>query len=222
MTPTPQARCTCLGILLFLCCVAPSVCAQAIVGAFGGVDLTDLSGDAPSSAKYTSEVGFAVGAVSELRIATDVWLSVQPTWIQRGSRIAFAVQGQEELNDSLVLKANYVSVPILVKIVSNNGKSYVTGGADLGFLLNSTISGLGDPVDVSHTFRQTDLSGNFAFGIMLPVGTPRVSLEARYSQSILNAAHPDQKPEVYSLPPRFRWSGLQLFVGFLYPLGGGG
>ncbi len=217
--PTPTIRSTCLGILLALGVVAPAVCAQTVIGIFGGIDLTDLSGDAPDNAKYTPDVGFAVGAVGELRIVPDVWLSVQPTWIQRGSRIAFAVLGEEELNDSLGLNANYASVPILLKIVSNNGKTYVTGGVDLGFLLNATISGAGDPVDVSHTFRNIDLSADFALGIMLPVGKPRITIEARYSQSILNTAHPDQSPEVYSLPPRFRWSGIQLFAGFLYPLG---
>jgi hypothetical protein len=57
---------------------------------------------------------------------------------------------------------------------------------------------------------------------MLPIGRPRLTIELRYSQSIINAASSEQDPEVYSLPPRFRWAGLQLFAGFLYPLGGGG
>jgi hypothetical protein len=225
-TPTVTTRRIYLAILLLLVRIAPLATAQAVVGAFGGIDLTDLSGDAPSNTKYRPETGFAVGIVGEYRIASDVWLSLQPTWIQKGTRIAFAVSGEEELNDSLVLNANYLTVPILVKIVSNNSKTYVSGGLDLGFLLNASLSGpgagAGVPSDVSNVFKPTDLSANFALGIMLPVGRPRVTIEARYSQSIINAAHPDQDPEVYSLPPRFRWSGLQLLAGFLYPLGGGG
>jgi len=207
--------------LLFVIFVTPAVHSQVNLGAFGGVDLTDLSGDAPSNTKYLAETGFAVGAVGEYRIADDVWLSLQPTWIQKGTRIAFAVSGQEELNDSLVLNANYLTVPVLIKIVSGNNKTYVSGGLDLGFLLNATLSGSGVPADVSYVFKPTDLSANFALGIMLPIGTPRITIEARYSQSLVNAANPDQDPEVYSLPPRFRWVGIQLFAGFLYPLGGG-
>ncbi len=216
-----KTRRSLLAALLLAAFIVPTAHSQINLGAFGGVDLTDLSGDAPSNTKYLSETGFAVGAVGEYRIAEDVWLSLQPTWIQKGTRIAFAESGQEELNDSLVLNANYLTVPVLIKIVSGNNKTYVSGGLDLGFLLNATLSGQGVPADVSYVFKPTDLSANFAFGIMLPVGRPRITIEVRYSQSLLNVAHPDQDPEVYSLPPRFRWVGIQLFAGFLYPLGGG-
>lgn len=152
---------------------------------------------------------------------TYVWLSVQPTWLQRGGKIAFAVAGEEEAVDSLKVAVNYLSLPLLAKIVSGNGKTYVTGGIDLGFVLDATLSGTSDAEDISDTFKPIDLSAVFAFGVMLPIGRPRLTLELRYSQSIINVASLEQDPELYSLPPRFRWSGLQLFAGFLYPLGGG-
>jgi hypothetical protein len=208
--------------LLFVIFVTPAVHSQVNLGAFGGVDMTNLSGDAPSKTKYRSETGFAVGVVGEFRVASDVWLSLQPTWLQRGTKIAFAVEGEEEAVDSLKVAADYLTVPLVVKIVAGHGKTYVSGGLDLGFLLNATLSGAGENQDVSHTFRPIDLSAIFAFGVMLPIGRPRLTIELRYSQSIINAASSEQDPEVYSLPPRFRWAGLQLFAGFLYPLGGGG
>jgi len=212
---------TCLTALLLTALAAHPVHSQVAIGVFGGIDRTDLSGDAPSGIKYRPETGFAVGAVGEYRIATDVWLSLQPTWLQRGTKIAFAVDGEEEAVDSLKVAVNYLSLPLLAKIVSGNGKTYVSGGVDLGFLLNATLSGTADAEDISHTFKPIDLSAIFAFGVMLPIGRPRLTIELRYSQSIVNAASSEQDPEVYSLPPRFRWSGLQLFAGFLYPLGGG-
>jgi len=210
-----------VALLLALFAVPPAH-PQVALGVFGGVDMTNLSGDAPSKTKYRSETGFALGVVGELSIADDVWLSLQPTWLQRGTKIAFAVEGEEEAIDSLKVAADYLTVPLLVKIVAGHSKTYVSGGLDLGFLLNATLSGAGEDQDVSYTFRPIDLSAIFAFGVMLPVGRPRLTFELRYSQSILNAASSDQDPEVYSLPPRFRWTGLQLFAGFLYPLGGGG
>jgi hypothetical protein len=202
--------------------IVPTAPAQAAVGAFGGVDMTNLSGDAPAKTKYRSETGFAAGAVGEFRIAKDVWLSLQPTWLQRGTKIAFAVEGEEEAVDSLKVAANYLTLPLLVKIVSGAGKAYVSGVVDLGFLLDATLASATDSEDIGDTFRPIDLSAVFAFGVMLPVGRPHLTIELRYSQSIINTASSDQDPEVYSLPPRFRWSGLQLFAGFLYPFGGGG
>jgi hypothetical protein len=184
---------TCLAVLVLTAFIVPTAPAQAAVGAFGGVDMTNLSGDAPAKTKYRSETGFAAGAVGEFRIAKDVWLSLQPTWLQRGTKIAFAVEGEEEAVDSLKVAANYL-----------------------------TLASATDSEDIGDTFRPIDLSAVFAFGVMLPVGRPRLTIELRYSQSIINTASSDQDPEVYSLPPRFRWSGLQLFAGFLYPFGGGG
>ena len=212
---------TCLAALLLAAFIVPVARSQVALGAFGGVDLTNLSGDAPSNTKYRSESGFAVGVVGEFRIANDVWLSLQPTWLQRGAKIAFAVDGEEEAVDSLKVAVNYLSLPLLAKIVSGNGKTYVTGGIDLGFVLDATLSGTADAEHISDTFKPIDLSAIFAFGVMLPIGRPRLTLELRYSQSIINVASSEQDPELYSLPPRFRWSGLQLFAGFLYPLGGG-
>jgi hypothetical protein len=132
------------------------------------------------------------------------------------------VEGEEEAVDSLKVAANYLTLPLLVKIVSGGGKAYVSGGVDLGFLLDATLASATNSEDIGDTFRPIDLSAVFAFGVMLPVGRPRLTIELRYSQSIINTASSDQDPEVYSLPPRFRWSGLQLFAGFLYPFGGGG
>jgi hypothetical protein len=206
---------------LFISLVPPAYC-QINLGAFGGVDRTGLSGDAPAETKYRAETGFTAGVVAELMIAEDVWLSVQPNWQQRGTRIAFAVEGKEEEVDSLKVGANYLTLPLLLKIVAGHGKTYVSGGIDIGFLLNATLTGAGGEQDVKSTFEPVDLSAIFAFGVMLPIGKPRLTVELRYAQGILNTASSEQDPEVYSLPPRFRWAGFRLLVGIMYPMGGGG
>ncbi len=187
---------------------------------FGGVDRTDLSGDAPSNTKYKPNIGFAAGLVGEFAITEDVSLSLQPMWLQKGTKIAFAVPGEVEAVDSLRVEVAYLTFPLLVKLVSGNGKTYVSGGVDLGFLLDATISGAGEDADISSSFQRTEVAADVAFGVMLPIGVPRLTIEARYSQSITNVLQPRDGPEQYSLPPRARWSGLQLFAGVLYPFGG--
>lgn len=191
---------------------------KVAIGAFGGVNLGDLSGDAPAGASFVSSTGFAAGLLGEFRVARDVWLSLQPMYIQKGSDVRFgSTQGSQP--DTVGLSLDYVSLPVLLKIVSGNGKTYVSGGVDVGYLVNATLSNESESRDVEDSFNKIDLSADFAFGVMLPIGRPKVTLEARYSQSILNVAKEGQNPEEEALPARFRSSGFQLFAGLLYPLG---
>jgi len=192
---------------------------QIRLGAFGGVNLTDLSGDAPSGASYLSKTGFAAALVGEFAIARDIWLSFQPMYVQKGSDIEYGfIEGADP--DTLTLALDYVTLPILFKFVSNNRKTYVSGGLDLGFLVNSTLSLGEESRDVKDAFNNIDLSADFAFGAMFPVGRPKITVEARYTQSILNLLKQDENPQPDAVSSRLRSSGFQLFAGLLYPLGG--
>jgi len=209
-------------VLLSLVLLAFSPCkldGQVRLGAFGGLNLTGLSGDAPSGASFMSSTGFAAGIVGEFAIARDIWLSFQPMYVQKGSAIEFGFAGQED-PDTLDLALDYITLPVLFKFVSGNGKTYASGGLDFGYLVNSTLSLDDESRDVKDAFNEFDLSADFAFGVMFPVGRPKITLEARYTQSILNLAKQGENPEPDALPTRFRNSGFQLFAGLLYPLGG--
>ncbi len=192
---------------------------QVRLGIFGGANLTDLSGDAPPGTSFLSKTGFAAGVVGEFAIARDIWLSFQPTYVQKGSDVEYGFADQED-PDTLGLALDYVTLPVLFKFVSGNRKTYVSGGLDLGYLVSSTLSLGEDSRDVKGAFNEWDLSADFAFGVMFPVGRPKITLEARYTQSLLNLSNEDQNPEPNALPTRFRNSGFQLFAGLLYPLGG--
>jgi len=192
---------------------------QVRLGIFGGANRTDLSGDAPSGASFLSSSGFAAGIVGEFAIARDIWLSFQPMYVQKGSDIEYGFADSEQ-PDTLGLALNYITLPVLFKFVSGNGKTYASGGLDLGYLVSSTLSLEDESRDVKDAFNEFDLSADIAFGVMFPVGRPKITLEARYTQSILNLAKQDQNPKPDALPTRFRSSGFQLFAGLLYPLGG--
>jgi len=86
--------------------------------------------------------------------------------------------------------------------------------------MSSTLSLDDESRDVKDAFNSIDLSADFAFGVMFPIGRPKITVEARYTQSILNLAKQGQNPDPDALPTRFRSSGFQLFAGLLYPLGG--
>jgi len=196
----------------------PAVAQQ--IGIQGGLNRAGLGGDAPSGTSYAGATGFMAGAVLDLPIARDVFVSVQPMYVRRGTGIAFAIKGEDKPRDSLDVALSYVTVPLLAKVQAAHGRTYVTGGVDVGVLLDATLSGRGPDEDIKPIFRDYDVAAVFGFGVAFPIGAPRLTLEARYSQSLVNLSAGGEDPSGAALPQRFRTSGFQLLAGLLVPLGG--
>ena len=196
--------------------------AQPTFGFWGGLNRASLRGDAPENASYGTRLGLSAGVVGEFNLTKDVKLSLQPAYFQRGSTIAFEVPDEDVPRDSLQVKLDYYSLPVLLKVVSGNGKTYVTSGFDFGILSQAELSNLNkdEPAqDIQRLFQDFDVAVNFGFGVMLPLGSPLLNLELRYSQSLNNLSKSEENPEASALPERFRSAGLQLMAGLLWPLG---
>jgi hypothetical protein len=193
--------------------------AQVDLGVIVGVNNSGLNGDAPSKSKYTSNKGVGLGVIGEFKIAKDVKLSLQPMYLKKGATIAVDVPGEKDPKDSLNVDLNYISLPIMVKVVSGNGKTYVTGGFDVGFLQDATLKTIenGEEQDMKDSFQSLDVAVNFGLGIMLPIGKPRLIFELRYAQGVLNISNVE--PEEDSLPPQFKTTGFQFFTGLMIPVG---
>jgi len=209
-------------VLLFLLLTAGSSQAQSALGIFAGFNRASLSGDAPAKASYASHFGLGGGLVGEIGIAKDVRLSLQPMFLQKGTKIGYKVAGEKQPRDSLDVQLDYFSLPVLFKVVSGNHKTYVTGGLDFALLSKARLTNLNrdeGQIDIKEVFQSFDLAMNFGFGGMFPIGRPLLTFELRYQQSLLNLANPDHDPENRSLPRRFRSTGLQFYAGILLPLG---
>jgi hypothetical protein len=195
--------------------------AQPALGFWGGLNRASLKGDAPEDASYGTRVGFSGGVVGEFNLTKDVKLSVQPAYFQRGGKIAFEVPDQDEPRDSLQVKLDYYSLPVMLKVISGNGKTYVSSGLDFGILSQAELSNLNkdEPAqDIKSLIQDFDVAVNFGVGVMLPLGSPLLTFELRYSQSLTNLSKAGENPESSALPERFRSSGLQLMTGLLWPL----
>jgi hypothetical protein len=195
--------------------------AQPALGFWGGLNRASLKGDAPEDASYGTRLGLSAGVVGEFNLTKDVRLSVQPAYSQRGAKLAFEVPDEDVPRDSLQVKLDYYSLPVMIKVVSGNGKTYVTSGLDFGILQKAELSNLNkdEPAqDIQRFFQDFDVAVNFGFGVMFPVGSPQLTLELRYSQSLTNLSKPEENPEASALPERFRSAGLQLMAGLLWPL----
>jgi len=213
--------------LLTLCLAAflatpASSAAQVNLGFSVGLNSSGLSGDAPPDVSYTGKTGFLANVVADVRVADDVWISVQPGYAGRGTGLAYKVEGEEEPRDSLTLSAGYLSVPVLMKVQAGR-KVYVTGGLDFSYLLSAELAPKdgGEGVDFKEGLKDLSVGIVFGVGAMFPIGKPRITVEGRYVSSLTNDAEDVRSDAIGSdLPARFRFTGLQLLVGLLIPLGG--
>jgi hypothetical protein len=189
------------------------------LGTTGGLSKMSLSGDAPDGASYTSLMGFSAGLIGEYALTDDIRLSVQPSYVRRGTGVAFDV-GNPDPRDSLELSLGYFSIPVMARFMSPRRSWFVNGGLDCGFLLNASLSDVntGGSVDVKNFINGLDLMMIVGVGGLVEVAPALLTFELRYAQSILNAGSSDQLAAKAGVPVRFRSSGLQLLVGVLFPL----
>lgn len=211
-------------LLLVSCVLAvapfttPPSAHAASVGAVLGLNRCAISGDAPPNTAYGAGAGLMVGAQGELELTRDLSLSLQPMFVQRRTEIRAA--DSEESGDERVLDVDldYVSVPVLVKFGAAGGRTYFAGGVDVAFLSSARVSGEGVDEDIEPLLHSLDVGAVFGFGVVFPVGTPRLTTELRYVQGLINLRGAEEGL-IQDLPDRFHSSGLQLMAGILFPIG---
>ena len=211
-----------LIVIVLTIILVSSVRAQYAIGIFGGVNNSNLTGDAPPGSTYESDIGFGVGILGEFNITSDVKISLQPMFQQKGTRIAYSVPSEREPRDSIDININYFSVPVLLKVYGGNNLLYVSGGFDLGFKLDATFKRIpsDEEKDISDSFTDFDIAAIFGVGAQFRLGQFYLFLEGRYSQGLGNISNPNpDEPE--ELSPSFRTTGLQLFAGVILTLGEG-
>jgi hypothetical protein len=178
-----------------------------------------MSGDLPQDGSYTSKAGFNAGFIGEYVLTDDFHLSLQPSFVRRGTGVAFDV-GDLDPKDSLSITLDYLSLPLLARFLTTGGTWFVNGGVDLGFLLNASRHDIttGATVDVQSLLNDVDLMMLLGVGGVFPIDPAILSFELRYAQSLLNAGANDQLAAFVGVPPRFRSSGFSLLAAVLFPL----
>jgi len=203
-------------LLLLLIMISASITfGQSYIGVFAGLNSSKLAGDSPSNAKYKSLMGANIGAYFDLKLGKSIWLSLQPSYSQEGTKVFYSVKGVEEPVDSIKIRLNYFSLPILLKVQSSNERFYALGGIETGYLLDSYLSSH----DVKEEFK-TDISdfnvaAHFGAGFRIPIGITRLFIELRYTQGVLNLT---DDPIDESFIPRVKSTGFKVLAGIEIPL----
>jgi len=192
---------------------------QVLIGPMGGLNNMSLSGDALANTAYTSAIGFSISAVADFSLGDETRLSFQPGYARVGTGIAIT-SALMEPRDTLDVSVDYVTLPILARVVARNGVTYFTGGLQAAVMVKAetTPASGGASTDISSVLADVDLALIVGLGAQIPISGMLGTVELRYSQSLLNAGKTEAAAEVFQMPARFRWSGLQLVAGVLFSL----
>ncbi len=208
-----------LLIALLLAAVAPALALENL-GIVVGVDRTELSGDEPQNFKFQPDTGYLVGAVVEFALTRDVLLSIQPSYLHTKTGLAYKDQQAGVLRDSLALDVDWLVVPVVARVMANDGTLYATGGLDFAWAMGGGLSGGTGEMEAESFLGNIGVSAVIGVGLEFPAGRNRILAELRYRQGLLNAAQSDAVFDGNTLPARFRFAGIQLMAGFLFSLGG--
>ena len=204
-----------LPVFFFLLLFSVTVLGQTSLGFFGGLNSGKLKGDAPGKASYKSLIGFNGGLYLDVKVSKLITLSFQPTYTQEGTRVFYSIPWEKEPVDSLRIRLNYFTVPILVKVSSVNQRFYALAGVETGFLLDGYVEGGDEKQSLTDEISKFNFSIVFGAGLRFPLKFGRLFLELRYAQSIIDLT---DEPNDLSYVPRIKTAGLRFNVGYEIPL----
>lgn len=200
-----------LGIFIF-----SNATAQIKLGAFAGVNMSKLSGDVEPDTKYKSKAGGNFGFLIDIPLVENIYLSFQPSYIQDGTKIFIKHPENEEHIENNKVKLNYLSLPVILKVTSDNGKFYCIGGIETSHLIHSSQTPVGEEQQVLGVeIASWNFSLDFGAGLRIPIGTTNLFFEARYSHGLNNIT---EDPVFNGLIPRVKTSNYRLLTGIEIPL----
>jgi len=188
---------------------------QPYLGVFGGINSSKLSGNAPPKASYKGHIGLDAGAHLDLKIGKSVWISIQPSYSQQGTRISYSVRNKYEPVDSIQIKLKYASIPVLLKVSFINQRFYAIGGIETSYLFDNSVTSHNEIQDIDLKISEWNVAIQFGIGMRIPLGFPRLYIELRYAQGILNLT---DEPISTSYVPRVKTTGFKLLTGIEIPL----
>ena len=190
--------------------------AQARFGVSGEVNRTSFGGVAPQHAQYASNYGTGIAGIVEFRVHSDVILSFQPGWIQKGAKIVFNEDEKPDSRSTFVVEQSWVTLPVYFRIDSDNRGFYAGGGLSIDFLLDSELEHEGTTLDNSSVFDDVDLVYQFTVGYLHDFGGYGGFLEARYMQGMTTINNTNESTVGNIYVADFKSNGLRLVAGVLF------
>jgi len=207
----------CIRVLVILIFIISSTTssAQSYVGLFAGLNSSKLNGDAPENATYKSLMGINTGFCLDIKLSKNIWFSLQPSYSQEGTRISYQVQYSKDPVDSIHIRLNYISLPLLLKVSANNERWYALAGIETAMFQNSSVTSHDEELETDLNIVDWNFVVHFGVGIRIPVGFPRLFVELRYTQGLVDLT---DQPLDKGYIPRVKTGGFKLLAGIEFPI----
>ena len=200
--------------MIFLSFSFPAI-AQFSAGTFVGLNFGKLTGDAPSGGYYASNHGINTGVMIDIPVSSKVKLSLQPSYSQEGTKVFYSQGRYVDPIDSIQLRLNYFSLPLMVKVQSLNKHFYAVGGLEAGFLSDYKLTSHEQLLSNQLSVAKFNLAAHFGAGYRIFFGYPVLFIELRYTQGLINLT---DEPVDKSYIPRVKTNGMKLLIGIELPL----
>lgn len=199
--------------------VATVAVSQSYIGPQIGLVSGRFAGDSPPNSVYSSKIQYTVGLNFDLRLKDDLFLAFSPGYAKGGSKLQYPkeVDGEQVYEDSINLLLQVVNLPVVIKIISNNGKYQFSGG----FMASVPISLSADnnvrENDITDQLNGAAFSMLFGIGYRIPIERSLLVIDLVYAQGLTNLANNIENPDTYL--PRIRYSTFSLTAGWYLPIG---
>lgn len=207
-------------LLLYFCLFSTlSLYGQSFFGIHAGLPSGKFSGDSPSEFNYASKLTFAAGVFYDLQIKKDVYLSLGSAYVNGSSKLQYPKEIDDELvyEDSIFIDFQMVSVPLMMKIISDNKRFQFNGGLEMILPYKLMTDNTVEENDLIGSINKFNLNIQFGVGYRIPVKRNVLLVNLNYSQGMTNLANNLDDPD--SLLPRIRYTSFRLSVGWLFAVG---
>ena len=199
-------------LLLLGLTFAASGFAQVTYGVYAGVSSMSLKGDAPRKFAYKPKPGPVFGATINIPIKPDVKISIQPGYAIYRPTLAYPDEEKGEFVDSLTMELDYVRLPVLLDLISDNNKWHFFGGLDPEIGVRQKATSNNEEIDMSDEITRVNLQIIFGLGRRIKIGGSILKIDLHFTQGIFNIT--DQLDDSSSLVPRIKTSAAELIIGY--------
>jgi len=212
---------TALLMSLLLLPLGRSAAAEFEIGASLGAIRSVLGGSSPPGSSFASRASGSAGIAIAWRVTRDVSLLMEPGYTVRGAKVTVEQLNNPDKLDLLDFRIPYVAFPLGIRVESSGHRGFVVGGLEARWLQKAEAKLLVDPggtTDLTDQVSPWDLAMNMGAGYAVPWGPAHFSLEARYSQGLLNLDRGVSHHMAVPFPVRLRTTGMGLILRFMTPL----
>jgi Outer membrane protein beta-barrel domain len=211
-----------LALILGLLCISQvDVSASDFeVGlALGGYRST-LKGDTPENYKFARKLSGTAGLSIMWRVAPDVAILFEPGYTVRGTKLQAKLIGEARPIDVYQARLPYISLPVSVRIHSDSGKWFVSGGLEFGWLQSAELERLDgelETIDITDQVTPFDAALTMGLGVSVPRMPLPTAIEVRYSQGLVNLDDGIETAIDDKFSSRFRSNDLGVILRMTIP-----